>query len=132
MKYNIFLDDFRMPVDAFNYTKDTDFLKLDWIIVRSYDEFVNKIIEVGFQNCSIISLDHDLSDSDGHYGHTSGEIPYDDFKEKTGYHCAQWLIDYCLDNNQKLPICKVHSMNPVGKKNIIELLNNFLKHHGGI
>ena len=50
-----------------------------------------------------------------------------DFKEKTGYDSAKWLIDYCLDNNLDLPLCFIHSMNPAGKENIEMLLNNFIK-----
>jgi hypothetical protein len=47
------------------------------------------------------------------------------FKEKTGYDCAKWLVNYCLDNNQKLPNFIIHSMNPVGTKNISDYLNDF-------
>jgi len=47
--------------------------------------------------------------------------------EKTGLDCAKWLVDYCMDNNQKLPEYSVHSMNPAGGKNILEYLNNFKK-----
>lgn len=53
------------------------------------------------------------------------------FKEKTGYHCAKWLIYYCLDNNKKLPrIILIHSMNNVGVKNIESLFKSALKVHG--
>jgi hypothetical protein len=52
-------------------------------------------------------------------------IPYDSYKEKTGYHCAKWLVEYCLDKNLKLPDFQVHSMNPVGKANIQSYLDNF-------
>ena len=34
-KYNLFLDDFRMPVDAFNYTGDFEFNTLKWARERS-------------------------------------------------------------------------------------------------
>ena len=46
-------------------------------------------------------------------------------KEKTGYDCAKWLVEYCLDNDLSLPKYQVHSMNPVGKKNILDYLSNF-------
>lgn len=45
--------------------------------------------------------------------------------EKTGYECAKWLVEYCLDNDLDLPLCYVHSMNPVGKDNINNLLKNY-------
>ena len=51
-KIRIYLDDVRTPVD-----------KENWVIVRSYDEFVQKINEVGLKNIELISLDHDLDDS---------------------------------------------------------------------
>ena len=47
----IYLDDVRTPVDK------------EWIVVRSYDEFVEKINEIGLENIELISLDHDLGDT---------------------------------------------------------------------
>lgn len=127
--YNLFLDDIRDPYDAFNYTKDTDFSLLDWVVVRNYDTFVSEI-EFRFKEHgvfpSMIAFDHDLSDE--HYEHISGDIPYDSMEEKTGMHCAKWLIDFCIDNNLILPDFKVHSMNPAGKRNIESILENFKKH----
>jgi len=34
-------------------------------------------------------------------------------------------VDYCIDNNLKLPEYYCHSMNPVGKNNILSVLNQF-------
>jgi hypothetical protein len=126
--YNLFLDDFRNPQDAFAYTKDTDFLKLPWIVVKSYDEFVAKILELYNEGHfpRMIAFDHDLADD--HYNHLSGEIPYEEMKEKTGMHCARWLVDFCMDRNLSLPDFKVHSQNPAGKANIMGFLTNFQKH----
>lgn len=127
--YNLFLDDFRIPVDAFVYTKDTDFLQLKWEIVRSHDEFVDYIQKRYTEDGSfpaVIAFDHDLADD--HYDHTSGEFPYEDMKEKTGMHSAKWLVDFCIDNDLKLPLYKVHSQNPGGAANISGLLSNFKKH----
>ena len=53
MKYNIYLDDVRTPIAS----------KTKWVIVRSYDEFVSKINELGLENIKLISLDHDLGDT---------------------------------------------------------------------
>ena len=47
--------------------------------------------------------------------------------EKTGYHCAMWLVEYCSDNNLMCPSFSCHSMNPVGKDRILGLLNNFVR-----
>lgn len=125
--YNLFLDDFRHPYDAFSYTHDPVFAKLDWEIVRSHEQFV-KFIERNFKEGkfpALIAFDHDLDDA--HYEHTSGEIPYDEMKEKTGMHSAKWLVDFCIENKIKLPDYRVHSMNPSGRANIEGLLGNFKK-----
>ena len=126
-KYNLFLDDFRHPYDAFKYTMDPVFSKLKWEIVRSHDEFV-RFVTKKFKDGEfpeLIAFDHDLDDA--HYEHTSGEIPYDEMKEKTGLHSAKWLIDFCMDHELKLPDYRVHSMNPSGKANIEGVLKNFKK-----
>jgi hypothetical protein len=52
MKYNIYLDDVRTPTPSNK-----------WVVVRSYDEFISKINELGLENIELISLDHDLGDS---------------------------------------------------------------------
>lgn len=129
MKYNLFLDDFRVPEDTFNYTGNPIYNKESWVIVRNYEQFV-KIIQVsGIPE--IISFDHDLADF--HYGvqdHVDEDF-YDICEEKTGYHCAKWLINYCMDNNEKLPsTILIHSMNTVGAKNIKSLFDTYLKIHG--
>jgi len=136
-RYNLFLDDFRMPVDAFNYTKDTDFNLLKWTIVRSYSEFVfyiTKMYQVGHFP-EMIAFDHDLAEGHYHKNMQEGKLNYDanDFQDdanKTGFHCAKWLVEFCIDNNLKFPKYKVHSMNPVGKENIIYYIENAKKHIG--
>lgn len=131
MDYRIFLDDIRFPYDAYVYTKDTSYFRLSWVIVRSYDEFVKTITKNGLP--SLISFDHDLADehyhSDDQPWSTEFSIDYFSYKEKTGYECAKWLCDYCLDNNVKLPETKVHSLNQVGGSNIRYYLSNFKKHY---
>ncbi len=49
---------------------------------------------------------------------------HSEFKEKTGYDCALHLIEMCRQQKRQLPHCLVHSMNPVGKQRIIELLHS--------
>lgn len=130
MSYNLFLDDIRMPIDAFAYTNFKPYIENEWIIVRNYDEFVNYINQNGLPN--IIGFDHDISDE--HYCPPEYYEKYNDWlelvgsTEKTGMDCAKWLVDYCIDNNLKLPNYYVHSMNPAGKENIESYLSNFLKH----
>ena len=50
-KVNIYLDDIRTPNEE------------RWIICRNYDEFVNKVNEIGLDNIENISLDHDLGET---------------------------------------------------------------------
>jgi hypothetical protein len=126
MIYNLFLDDFRFPIDAFYYTRNPMYNKLEWIIVRDYDSFVNYIIKNGLPN--IVSFDHDLADI--HYSvPVNGIINYSDYKEKTGYHCAEWLVYYCIDNKLKFPEYHIHSMNSIGKKNIISCIETAKRIH---
>jgi len=120
----LFLDDIRYPRDAFLYMHQKIYNDLDWSIVRSFNEFIDFIEKNGIQNIYIISFDHDLADS--HY-ETVSQIDYDQYAEKTGYDCAKWLCDHCLNENVKLPIYYIHSMNPVGKTNIDMYLKNFQK-----
>ena len=127
---NLFLDDFRNPIDVFSYTHKQIYMSFNWDIVRSYPEFVNYIHSY-YDNKGglpeLISFDHDLADE--HYSgmNHGGYINYDGSKEKTGYSCALWLVNFCMDNNLKLPYFLCHSMNPEGKKNIMTLLTNFAK-----
>lgn len=116
--YNLFLDDIRNPNMAYSIVNDVRYNELSWIIVRDYNEFVSTIIDRGMP--SLISFDHDLDIS--HYG-WSKLAP--DTEEKTGYDCAKWLVEYCMNNEYVLPDYLVHSMNPVGKKNIIGLFQSF-------
>lgn len=113
------MDDLRHPIDAYHYTKQDIFLRDDWEIVRNYHQFVSSILVEGLPE--FISFDHDLADED-YLESDSHEIP-----EKTGYGCAKWLINYCMDHNAELPKFFSHSMNPVGKENIESLLNNYKK-----
>lgn len=75
--------------------------------VYTFDEFTEFITQNGLPD--FISFDHDLGEG------------------KTGYDCAKWLVEFCLDNQLPLPEFVVHSQNPVGKENIESLLNNFKK-----
>lgn len=122
--YYLFLDDVRNPRDV----KWMVLPPAHWIIVRNYNEFVKVITDKGIPE--YITFDHDLADEhyrqsmynpDGRYTryYTDGT-----FKEKTGFHCAQWLVNYCIDNVKKLPECICHSMNPIGRENILALFKN--------
>ena len=101
----MYLDDLRILVEEYDF------------IVRSYDEAVGIVKEYGVP--TFISFDHDLGiDSNG-------------VLLKSGYDFVTWLVCADLDNNYKIPLdfkYKVHSQNPVGKQNIIALLERVLKY----
>lgn len=116
-KINIFLDDIRFPKMSHNVSKglgdefsDTD----KWIIVRDYYQFID-LVRDRFNDINIVSLDHDLAC----YG--------EDGREYTGKDAANFLIDYCLDNDKTFPSWYVHSDNTSGKSNIISAITNYLK-----
>ena len=127
MNNKLFLDDVRNPIDCILYIKDKIYAE-EWDIVRNYNEFINYITENGTPD--LISFDHDLADE--HYSPTmyQGENNYNElygqFKEKTGYDCAKWLVNYCQENSLPFPDFRVHSMNPVGKKNIEDYINSYI------
>jgi hypothetical protein len=133
MKKKIYLDDVRTPVNT------------DWVVVRSYDEFVEKVKEIGLLGIDVISLDHDLGDTamDEYYNNVSPNytLDYTHITEKTGMDCAKWLVNYFYDTNpfwddfsrskkktEEFPFPKVytHSANPIGSANIMGYINNFL------
>ena len=104
----------------------------EWIVVRSYDEFVNKVQEIGLENVKMISLDHDLGDTamNEYFNNVSPNynLDYNNIKEKTGYDCAKWLCLYCEMHNLQLPPYNIQSGNSVGKENIDKYLQNYKKH----
>ena len=128
--YKLFLDDERIPGDV-TWIRIPSILNDPWIIVRDYGSFIEYIKKEGMP--SFISFDHDLAhehyrasmyNPDKHYSnyYTDGT-----FKEKTGYECAKWLIDYCIENDLQFPEYSVHSMNPIGRENIIGLIESYKK-----
>lgn len=130
MQYNLFLDDYRTPLSTYEYKKFKPYITEEWVIVRNYNEFVKVIEQQGLPK--LISFDHDLADE--HYTPEKYWNDYEaskkyqesqNYKEKTGYDCAKWLVEYCMDNNELLPLYITHTMNPVGGDNINNLLINF-------
>jgi len=122
MSYNLFLDDIRRPEDT-GYMKLPIYEMVEWIIVRNYYAFQTIIENKGIPD--IISFDHDLAIE--HYKEQNFDYTDPEY-EKTGYHCAKWLIDYCMDSEKELPKkIIVHSMNPYGSKNIKSLFDTYFK-----
>jgi hypothetical protein len=106
MSYNLFLDDLR-TIDMVYKAPYPDF-----IIVRSYEEFVSYITENGVPD--YISFDNDLGeDKDGNL------LP-------DGYACAKWLVHESGLDLKNLHY-HVHSANPIASQQIKSLLGNYLK-----
>ncbi|MHB8262099.1 MAG: cyclic-phosphate processing receiver domain-containing protein [Bacteroidia bacterium] len=106
MSYNLFLDDIR-TVGMVYPNMDKDFIE-----VRSYDTCIAYIKENGLPE--FMSFDNDL-------GEDENNIVLPD-----GFAVTKWLVyESGLDlTNFKF---KVHSANPVAKKQIEGLLNNYIK-----
>lgn len=126
MKKILWLDDKRNPMEKHPTEKGTwislfspiqDYWNCEIVWLKKYDEFVSWITENGLPDA--ICFDHDLSDI---------HISKSTYKEKTGYDCVKWLVEYCLDNNIKeLPKWSIQSSNPCGKDNINGHLLSFIK-----
>ena len=100
----MYLDDLRTPIEDFDY------------IVRSFEEAIAIFKEYGIPRC--ISFDHDL-------GINNGKIA------KSGFDVAKWIVQHDLNEEYKIPsgfTFKVHSQNPIGKKNIELLLMKYLSY----
>jgi len=125
--YALFLDDDENRIPQKLHWIELPFIP--YVIVRSYDEFVECIT-----NNSLpyhISYDHDLSISGYSEYHRANEsdkkLNYDNVPEKTGYHAAKWLAEYCIERNLNIPPYTVHSLNYMGKQNIISVLESAKK-----
>ena len=145
MRYHLFLDDERNVSDVTWVSLPRN---VNWVVVRNYDEFVKTITSFGLPE--YVTFDHDLADE--HYKHMltdntlhnaenkfkiwmpGGEendgltLEFDYGKEKTGYDCAKWLVEFCMDRELTFPPYEVHSMNPVGKQRIIGYVEGYKKH----
>lgn len=93
------VDDCRDPKE---YLGDGDIV---WI--KNYEAFVQEITEFGLPD--IVWFDHDLGE------------------KKSGKDCADFLVNYCLDKGLALPEYHSQSQNPVGKENILKLLESYNK-----
>ena len=130
MKILLWLDDRRNPYD-YNYLEQFSPLRGEYKVVwvRSYDEFTKWITKNGLPDG--ICFDHDLgmqvAISARELGMSKKKSRFLKSKEKTGYDCAKWLVDYCIDTRTPPPVYSIQSANVVGAENIDSLLKNFLK-----
>ena len=122
----LWLDDQREPYSYFKkvrnnsgaWQRNNDFYQnnifnqydVEFIWVKNIEEFTNYIIENGVPE--FVSFDFDLKN-----GRTKvdGPVP-------NGGDCTQWLINYCKENNIKMPKCFAHTANKTQRP----LLNGLL------
>lgn len=125
----LWLDDYRDPFNK----------KYDWLVfspigrnvkvvwVTSFKEFTDHIMVHGLPDG--ICFDHDLADE--HYDvYHNTDLTLDEYyitndREMTGYDCAKWLVEYCMDNDKDIPPYGIQSANPVGRVNIDKLLKSY-------
>lgn len=106
--YKLFLDDIRDVSMVYPNMTNKDF-----VVVRTYDEFVTHIEKNGLP--SFISFDNDLG------------VDENDIMLLEGYDAAKWLI-YESNLDLKDLKFKVHSANPVASIQIESLLKNYLEY----
>lgn len=113
MKTLLWLDDVRNPFenDWLNFAPISDYESVHW--VKDWWEFTNFIRDNGLPYA--VCFDHDLE-------------CYFRGREYTGYDCAKYMVNHCLDHNLPLPHWSVHSANPAGAEDIRRLLTNYTKH----
>ena len=126
-RIGLYLDDQRTPTEL---PPQID----NWMVVRSYKEFVNELVDfvkLHKELPALISFDHDLGPEHikNYHENKGNPIPYDQIEEMTGLHCAKFLTALMEKNNLKPNYLSVHSHNPVGAENIERWLNHWLKHH---
>ncbi len=106
MAYKLFLDDLRTVQMVYpNQQED------EYVIVRTYQAFVNHIQEKGLPE--FISFDNDLGEDEHGY------------LLEDGYAAAKWLV-YESELDLRQLRFKVHSANPVARIQIESLLNNYI------
>lgn len=108
MKKLLWLDDCRNPLIGNWLSYSPIEIPYEVIWVKNAFEF-KAWIELN-QLPDAICFDHDLGE------------------KESGFDCAKWLIEYCLDNKLELPKYGIQSANPIGKDNIDGLFKSFIKY----
>lgn len=104
MTWNLFIDDERFPPSD----------SREWVIARDGSDVIKHVLDLGMP--SYISFDHDLGPDTG-----------------TGYDIAKLLVDIDMKTTEEMYRFPkdfgfyVHSQNPIGKQNIEQYLNGYLK-----
>lgn len=125
----VFLDDLREPEHCYDYmfkriAEDNYIYYEPWKIVRNYHEF-KKYVSNFYNIITHISFDHDLGEDVAkalvQSGISKRQARNTKKTIKNGYDCAKWMKEYYLKKKTPLPIMFIHSMNPIGTQNIINL-----------
>ncbi len=126
MKTLLWLDDIRDPKDKFwqdwitqNVGNPNDF-SITW--AKSFEDFEACVLT---SMPDVICFDHDLGEEISNTDNLDSPT-----LKKSGYDCAKWLIDHCLDSGAKMPDIFIQSSNPVGAENIQKLIDNYRRHCG--
>ena len=107
MQKLLWLDDYRNPLED-NWLVFCPIAEpFETIWVKTPEEFKQWIKLNGLPDA--ICFDHDLGETE------------------SGYDCAKWVVEYCMDNKLALPKYNIQSANPVGKENIDGLFKSFTK-----
>ena len=105
MKYyaHIWLDDWRSP-DVPDMYRET----VAW--VKDYESFVEQVKVFGDKigQCKVY-FDHDLG------------------MGKSGYDCAKFLVEWCMEKGYDVPDYDIQSANPIGRKNIESVFETYWK-----
>lgn len=118
MEWFLFIDDERYPTDAVwvpTYIYEL-YKSKNWVICRNKNQVINAFIEHNNVFPSFCSFDHDLG-----------------LNEPTGYDIICWMIDSDISGTITIPenavndMIYVHSMNPVGKKNIEGIIDSYMR-----
>ena len=82
---------------------------VDVVWLKSFKEFKLYLLSNPWPDA--ICFDHDLG------------------LEESGYDCAKYLVNLCIEKDIDIPAFAIHSMNPVGKNNIEAVLINYHEHY---
>jgi len=124
-EYYLFLDDIRSP-NYINTQPNTPKNK-KWTIVRSFNQFVKVIKELGVP--AFISYDHDLCmnavEEFLRANNTDQYFNYNKKMAKTGMDCLNFMLEFCEKNNIPHPPYIVHSSNWICARLMIEKINKY-------
>ena len=100
-KKGLYVDDIRNPPQKWE----------DWDIARNYSHAIELLTNNYYES---ISLDHDIAS-------------YQNGVERTGYDIVKWLCERKVNGETVPDNYYIHTANPVGRSNMEQLINRYLK-----